>query len=211
MNLDASQRQQIALPAEELACGPGKSFCKTAMNGHWSGDLTTSEGCTVAAYSNDNDSQYNYWQWQPKYANQTSRGNAFLNSSIDTNRFAGRQVRQESFLQGRGQVTSSRNCMAGKLNYLPENQFTPQTTRPLDMSLFAQPSVVPRSCASLTEMNLLDRLAPLPSTPQGIYTPFPADTLPRSDRRLVAEGTTMSSKSYPRFADLKAAQDAMMR
>ena len=215
------QRRELAMPADEIACGPGKSFCKTALDSQWGEDLTTAEGCAIKAYTHDNDSIYNYWQWQPKYSSTMSRGNAFLNSSVDTNRFAGQQVRQESFLQGRGQVTSSRSCMSGKLNYLPESQFQPQDRGTLDMSLYAQSSVVPRSCASLTEINLLDRMAPLPDAPQGMYMPFSADTLTRGDRKLLregastpnskyAEGVTLSTKYVPTFAEMKAAQARLL-
>lgn len=216
------QAEELAQPADALACGPGRSFCKQALTSQWGEDLTTSEGCAVKAYTHDNDGIYNYWQWQPKYSSTPSRGNAFLNSSVDTNRFASRQVRQESFLQGRGQVTSSKSCMDGKLNYLPKSQFDGRTpAAPLDMSLFAQTSVVPRSCASLTEVNLLDRMSPLPGAPQGAYTPFSTETLTRGDRALLAEGgltpeqkyqegVTLSTKRYPTFKELKAAQERLL-
>ena len=218
--LKARQQQDLAQTADHLACGPGRSFCKAALDSQWGEDLTTAEGCAVKAYTHDNDSIYNYWQWQPKYSSDLSKGNAFLNSSVDTNRFAGQQVRQESFLQGRGQVTSAKRCLSGKINYLPETLFQPRPQAPLDMSLFAQPSVVPRSCASLTEVNLLDRIAPLPGAPQGIYTPFAADKLTQADRRLLTEGSwtpeskykegvTLSTKKIPSFREMKAAQDRL--
>ena len=141
-----------------------------------------------------------------------------MNTLEDT--FINIGLEEESFLQGRGQVTSAKRCLSGKINYLPETLFQPRPQAPLDMSLFAQPSVVPRSCASLTEVNLLDRIAPLPGAPQGIYTPFAADKLTQADRRLLTEGSwtpeskykegvTLSTKKIPSFREMKAAQDRL--
>jgi hypothetical protein len=202
----------VEQPASQRLCGPGKSLCRSALDEQWGEDLTTAEPCAAAGHAADNDFLYRYRQWQPDYSSQPSRGNAFLNSSADRNRFGGQQVRQESYLQGRGQVTSSRACSAGKLTYLPDAEFAsqPKPAAGLDMSLFAQPSVVPRSCASVTEVDLQERFGPRRGRAQGIYTPFPAETLPRSDRRLIEEGLTLSTKSYPTYEALKAAQDALL-
>ena len=204
MDLSPEQKAELADP-RKLACGPGESFCRNALKMSYD-DVFTQDECAIATYSQDQDSQYNYWQWQPKYASTTSRGNAFLNSSVGTNRFARKQVLQESFLQARGQVTSSKLCQDSYLTYLPKDQFdaAPPAEGKLDMSLYPQNSVVKRSCASLTETNMLDRVPPAKGSNEGAFRPFPG-----ADRRVYVEGQTLSTKRYASFSDLKAQQEAL--
>jgi hypothetical protein len=190
-----------------VVCGPGKSLCRSALEEQWGEDLTTAEPCAASGHVADNDFLYRYRQWQPQYSSRPSRGSAFHSGSAGTNRFSGVQVRQESYLQGRGQVTSSRSCAAGKLTYLPDAEFAPQPKGAPDMSLFAQPTLVPRSCGSVMEVDLQERLGPQRGRAQGgSTTRMPG----RGDRRLIEEGLTLSTKTYPTYEALKAAQEALL-
>jgi len=188
----------FAADAESLSCGPDSSFCKASLKSSWQ-DTFRADACALESYYADNENQYNYNMWQPSYANTVSRGNAFLNSSNDSNRFAPKQVTQESFLQGRGQVTSNPGCKDGFIRYLPEKVFegAPEQKKPWDMSLFAQPTLAPRSCASLTELDIIDRMKPRAHAFQERYVPHAAQL---KDRKL-AEGVTLSTKKYPDFKE----------
>jgi hypothetical protein len=186
--------------AEALACGPESSFCKASLKSSWQ-DTFRADPCALETYAADNDAQYSYNMWQPSYASDLSRGNAFLNASTDANRFAPKQVTQESFLQGRGQVTSNPGCKGGFIRYLPEKVFegTAETDKkPWDMSLFAQPTLVPRSCSSVTELDLIDRMKPRAHAFQERYMPVAAQL----KERKIPEGVTLSSKKYPNFKEL---------
>ena len=188
--------------AQATACGEGNSFCQTAMRTAYDETLRN-DSCAVESHTADQSKISSYYTWQPKYASKHVRGNAFLNVEADANRFAPKQVTQESFLQGRGQVTWNPRCGASELNYLPETVFPPPAKTEWDMSLFAQQSIVPRSCASITEVNMLDRLRPRPGAYEGAWTPFAGELRPASSRR-VEEGVTLASKTYPKFEDLRA-------
>ena len=189
--------------AQDLACGSDASFCKGAMKSSYQ-ELMRSDSCAIETYSADNEQQYDYNMWLPSYANDVRRGSAFLNASNDTNRFAPKQVTQESFLQGRGQVSSNPNCKAGFLRYLPESVFEqkePAERKPWDMHLFAQPTLVPRSCASITELDIIKRMQPLAEAYQGRYTPLMGDSSHDGSRRKYDEGVTLSTKKYVDFAE----------
>ena len=190
--------------AQNLACGTGASFCKNARKGAYQ-DVMRSDSCAIETYVADNAEHFDYNMWLPSYANDVRRGSAFLNASNDTNRFAPKQVNQESFLQGRGQVTSNPNCKAGFLRYLPEGVFNekePTERKPWDMHHFAQPTIVPRSCASITELDIIKRMQPLAEAYQGRYTPLMAESSGSSGaRRKYDEGVTLSTKRYVDFAE----------
>lgn len=185
--------------AQNVACGADATFCKGALRSSYQ-NVFRSDACAIETYSAENEEQYNYNMWLPSYANKVSRGSAFLNSSNDVNRFAPKQVTQESFLQGRGQVTSNPGCKDGFLCYLPEQVFegaAEKTKAPWDMHLFAQPTIVPRSCASLTELDLIDRLKPLAHAYQERYVPH----IGQPKQTKIQEGVTLSTKKYPDFKE----------
>jgi len=189
--------------ARDLACGPDATFCRGAMKSAWQ-DVLRSDACAVETYVADNEQQFDYNMWLPSYANTVRRGSAFLNASNDTNRFAPKQVTQESFLQGRGQVSSNPNCKAGFIRYLPESVFAEQPSgerKPWDMHLFAQPTLVPRSCASVTELDIIKRMQPLAQSYQGRYTPLLGESSRGSGRRAYEDGVTLSTKKHVSFAE----------
>lgn len=203
MQLGASS---FEVDARRLACGPGQSFCRDTLRESFSNDMR-SDACAIETYSADQDAIADYNFWQPTYANQVQKGNAFLNASNDTNRFAPKQVTQESFLQGRGQVTSNPGCKDGFLCYLPQDQFAQPGAgrKPWDMSLFAQSTLVPRSCASVTEVDLLKRMKPLAGAYQPSYSPLQGDLDPQvRGRKKYEEGVTLSTKNIPSFAETAA-------
>lgn len=189
--------------AQKVACGPGDSFCQSSMRTAYE-DLLRDDSCAVETHTADNSKQANYYFWQPSYANKRIKGNAFLSVEADALRFGAKQVTQESFLQGRGQVMPlNPRCGASELRYTPETVFPPTEKEPWDMSLFSQQSIVPRSCASVTEVNMLQRRSPQPGAYEGAWTPFAAELRPGSSRR-VEEGVTLANKQYPSFVDLHA-------
>jgi len=192
--------------AQSLACGPEGSFCKGALESSYQ-DVLRSDSCAIETHSADNEHHFDYNMWLPSYASTLKRGSAFLNASNDTNRFAAKQVNQESFLQGRGQVSSNPGCKGSNLVYLPEEVFQGDKEHkeraPWEMHLFAQPTLVPRSCASITELDMLKRMKPLAESYQGRFTPLVGNSSHESGgKRKYEEGVTLSSKKYETFADL---------
>ena len=197
----AATQEAFDASARNLACGEDQSFCRGAMKSAYQ-DLLRGDSCAVETYVADSERQFDYNMWLPIYANNVRRGSAFLNASSDTNRFAPKQVKQESFLQGRGQVSSNPNCKAGFLRYLPESIFEDKAPerQPWDMHLFAQPTLVPRSCASVTELDMIQRMKPLAEAYQGRYTPLLGENS-GSARKRYEDGVTLSTKKYVDFAE----------
>lgn len=197
--------------AVESACGEGDSLCSEAIAQNYT-TVLRSDACAIKTENNFNSDMEDYILWVPKYRRKTCDGNAYLNCSADSERFGPKQVTQESFLQGRGQVVDNPNCTAGGVKYLPQSIFT-QEDRPkqVDMSLFSQPTLVPRSCGTLTEVDLQQRTIPIPGAWQGSYSPllavnFENDT-DRSFKRSMKSPKTTSlgnTNKYPEWSDLKA-------
>ena len=204
MHSSAFSNASFNASAQDLACGEDASFCKGAMKSSYQ-ELMRNDSCAVATYVADNEEQFDYNMWQPSYANDLHRGSAFLNASNDTNRFAPKQVTQESFLQGRGQVSSNPNCKSGFLRYLPEGVFNkeePAERKPWDMHLFAQPTIVPRSCSSITELDIIKRMQPLAGAYEGRFTPLMGESsMTSGGKRKYEEGVTLSTKKYVDFAE----------
>lgn len=204
MHSSAFSNASFNANAQDLACGEDASFCKGAMKSSYQ-ELMRNDSCAVATYVADNEEQFDYNMWQPSYANDVRRGSAFLNASNDTNRFAPKQVTQESFLQGRGQVSSNPNCKSGFLRYLPEGVFSkeePAERKPWDMHLFAQPTIVPRSCSSITELDIIKRMQPLAGAYEGRFTPLMGESsMTSGGKRKYEEGVTLSTKKYVDFAE----------
>jgi len=178
--------------AQQIGCGAGSSFCKSAMKSSFQ-DTLRSDACAIETYSAEQDQIFDQIMWLPSYASELQVGSAFLNASVETNRFAPKQVQQESFLQGRGQVSSNPGCKDSALKYLPQELFTAEAAprKPWDMNLFAQPTLVPRSCASVTELDLLKRMKPLAGAYENRFSAF------SGAKRHYDEGVTLSSKRYP--------------
>lgn len=195
--------------AQQLSCGPGDSWCQQSLRSAYD-DVLRSDSCALERRVADSDKFTSYYTWQPTYSSKPSLGSAFLNADGGTNRFGAKQVLQESFLQGRGQVSSNPGCDGSALRYLPETVFPGAPKKEWDMSLFSQQSIVPRSCASVTEVNLLQRMKPRPGSFEGTWRPFPAQPLPEGSRR-IEEGITLANKRYPSYAELRARTAALLQ
>ena len=203
-----------------MACGSGATYCSAAIKGDYE-TVMRADPCAVTTASEFNSNVEDYVLWMPKYRKQTCEGSGYLNCSSDTDRFGPRQVTQESFLQGRGQVTSNRACAAGFLNYLPESQFSEKKEpKERDMTLFAQPTVVPRSCGTLTEVDIQRRLDPLPGAWQGSWSPFVGMQFsdPKADPRApnvasqARKTVTLGSRNkYPDWGELKELSEPYSR
>jgi len=203
----------ILLQSSGVACGEGSSFCAEALNSGYE-TVLRSDPCAVKTATEFNTYVEDYIMWMPKYKRNTCEGNGYLNCSSESERFGPTQVTQESFLQGRGQVTANTGCAAGGVKYLPAAVFTESFSsraKPRDMSLFSQPTVVPRSCGTLTEVDMQKRFLPLPGAWQGSYSPLAnrnlSETLdPRSDANTGRARQTMTlgnRDKYPDWGELK--------
>ena len=200
--MSETRNQQLATP--------GSYQTWSAQGGHQTN--MKADACALATADVVDDYAANYIMWQPNYRKTQCEANGFVNCSVNADRFGPRQVTQESFLQGRGQVTSNPGCTAGFVNYLPESEFSkPSKPKASGMQLFAQPTTTPKSCGTLSEVDLQDRMQKLPGSWQGSWSPFSslklqdgqgptmsAGTLPK--RQTVTLGT---SNKYPEWPDLK--------
>jgi len=216
----AGTSPQLMEESSAVACGEGASFCSESLRNNYE-TVMRSDPCAITTTAEFNNNVEDYVLWVPKYRRKTCEGNGYLNCSADTDRFGPKQVTQESFLQGRGQVTSNRSCTAGGVNYLPSSEF-PREDKPkqTDMSLFAQPTVVPRSCGTLTEVDMQRRIEPLPGGWQGSWSPLVgmqfsdpdadprAPTLASQARQTVSLGT---KQKYPDWGDLKKLSEPYAR
>uniref|UniRef100_A0A6C0C1J4 Uncharacterized protein n=1 Tax=viral metagenome TaxID=1070528 RepID=A0A6C0C1J4_9ZZZZ len=203
--------QQFPNSATRSACGEGDTLCSEALKNDYT-NVLRSDTCAISTENNFNVGVEDYILWVPKYRRKVCEGNAYLNCSADTDRFGPKQITQESFLQGRGQVADNPNCPAGGVKYLPETLFN-QEDKPkqVNMSLFSQPTLVPRSCGTLTEVDLQRRMLPLPGAWQGSFSPLVAVNFEKesaaSERRQMKPTTTTSlgnKNKYPEWTDLKA-------
>lgn len=195
--------------AQDTACGDGSSFCRNSIDSSYQTRFR-SDKCSIQTSANDNTKHSNYVMWLPDYKKHTCDGSGF-HLCDTTSRFGPRSVAQESFLQGRGQVAAGRECFASGLRFLPKDMFDEKKPKKChDMTLFAQNTISRRSCGSVSEMDMTERLRPLPGTYAGAFVPLilNKDSLvPNLTDRLVPEGTTLSNKSYPSWDEIKARQD----
>ena len=194
------------------ACGAGTTYCSESLKNDYDTSMRA-DACTVPTLIDFNSKTEDYVLWVPKYRRKTCEGSGYIKCSADRDRFGPQQVTQESFLQGRGQVTSNRNCNAGFVNYLPESQFPEKNESKLaDMELFAQSTLVPRSCGTLSEVDMQARIDPLPGAWQGSWSPLAnlqfAD--PNADPRLpnlasqARKTVSLGSKNkYPEWHEMK--------
>ena len=186
-----------------IACGDSR-LCAEALVHDYAPTLR-SDPCTIPTEADFNAHVEEYLLWLPKYRRKSCDGSGYLNCAAETERFGPRQVTQESFIQGRGQVTPNPGCPAGGVTYLPENQFDAAEPRRTarDMSLFAQPTTLPRSCGTLTEVDLRHRLQPLPGVWQSSFSPLAGlrSAPPKAaERKTVTLGT---KNKYPDWGELK--------
>jgi hypothetical protein len=196
--------------AQNTACGDGSSFCRNSIDSSYQTRFR-SDKCSIQTSADANEKHSNYAMWLPNYKKKTCEGSGFQNCDL-TNRFGPGEVSKESFLQGRGQTAAGRECFASGLRFLPKDKFPePKPKKSLhDMTLFAQNTISRRSCGSLSETDMTERLRPLPGTYNGAFVPFilSKDSLvPNLTDRLVPEGTTLSNKSYPSWNEIKTRQD----
>ena len=196
--------------ATETACGGDDSYCGLSIQQDYLNRFKQ-ERCAIQSSASDNERQSNYSLWLPDYKKHSCDDNAFQLCDR-TQRFGPRKVLQESFMRGQGQVTGSRECFASKLNYLAEDLFPeekPKKSCATNMSLFGQPTVVKKSCGSVSEVDLLSRYQRLPGVAQDPYVPL----FGRNGQapNALSESRTLSSKNrYPSFQDAKNKQDALL-
>ena len=197
--------------ATQSACGEGDTLCSEAIERDYT-TVLRSDKCSINTENHFNSEVEDYILWVPKYRRKVCEGNAYLNCSADTERFGPKQVTQESFLQGRGQVADNPNCPAGGVKYLPQSLFNKEDVpKQVDMSLFSQPTIVPRSCGTLTEVDMQRRMLPLPGAWQGSFSPLAAVNFDKQtgaqQRHEMKPSTTISLGSvnkYPEWSDLKS-------
>lgn len=199
--LDEASLDPLTLAAGELACGSDPSLCAKALEQHKSTRFL-GDPCAVKGQVQRAKDHSNYIFWQPGYLKSPCEGSGYLN--CDASRFSPKQVRQESFLQARGQVTTSTSCQGG-LRYLPQSEFdapdaTAKDRPPRDMSLYARQTKVPRSCATVTEMDLSDRLRPMPGDYVGTRATLYDGDVPASLSKRTS--ATLSTKKYPSWDEL---------
>lgn len=223
--------------AEQTACGSDDTYCATSMETRYI-DRFRQEPCAIQTSAAVNTRTSNYNLWLPEYKKQPAQNDAFLLSDTSS-RFGPTKVLQESFLQGRGQVTGSKECFASGLKYLPSDVFPdnqPAKTCSSKMNLFPQPTVLRKSCGSLQEVDMLDRLRPLPGIAQDMFLgpTINKGQVPTilnksdafanknsnvqraygsrrdNDDRYGGETRTLSTKTYPTYAEIRKQQhDAM--
>ena len=173
-----------------------------------------SDPCSIQTSASDDEKRANWNFFLPSYRKKPCEGSGY-HLCDTTSRFGPRKVAQESFLQGRGQVTGSRGCFASGLRFLPKDVF-PEDQKPKgchDMTLYARSTQTKKSCGSLSEIDMSQRLRPLPGQYAGAFVPFidnPNSLVPNVTDELVptSKGLTLSSKKYPSWAELKSRQDS---
>ena len=155
-----------------IACGDGTTYCSESLRGEYE-PVLRADPCAISTLSEFNTTVEDYVLWVPKYKRKACQSNAYQNCAADVERFGPRQVTQESFLQGRGQVTSNASCAAGGVRYLPKSEFSGEKpVKPSDMTLYAEPTKTPRSCGTLSEVDMQQRFDSLPGVWQGSWSPF---------------------------------------
>jgi hypothetical protein len=194
----------------DVACGDVPSLCADALALNYETTMR-SDSCALTTLADFNDHLEDYVLWLPKYRRKACEGNGYLNCSADTERFGPKQVKQESFLQGRGQVTSNPGCAAGGITYLPSSEFAAAPApRQTDMTLFAQPTTLPRSCGTLAEVDIQRRVEPLPGAWQGSFSPL-AGMLPLPNDTARKSVTLGTRNKYPDWGELKEQSEPYRR
>lgn len=179
-----------------------------------------SDPCSIQTTASDSEKKSNYFMWLPQYRRRPCEGSGYHLCNTAASRFGPRKVAQESFLQGRGQVTGPRSCFASGLRFLPKDELLPEEegrddNKPKgchDMTLFPRSTQVRKSCGSVSEIDMSQRLRPLPGTFAGAFVPFILDNnslVPNvTDQFVPSSGVTLSSKRYPSWEEIKRKQDS---
>lgn len=201
--------------AQSTGCGPGDSFCRRALDTNYETQMR-SDPCSIQTQASDNEKTSNYFLWLPQYKKRPCEGSGY-HLCDNSSRFGPRKVAQESFLQGRGQVTGPQGCFASGLRFLPKDEFPESKPRGChDMTLFARNTQVRKSCGSVSEIDMTMRLRPLPGSFTGAFVPsilnrnslvpnVTDDFVPGNQSK---KGITLSSKRYPSWREIKARQDS---
>jgi hypothetical protein len=223
---------------EDRVCGRGSSYCRQDFETKYLNSASMDK-CALRAATALNDSVSDYIMWLPKYrtAGQCEASGYLSCGGPEGNRMAPRKIQQESVLQGRGQLLGPRKCPGSQVKYLPPegDVFAPQGSssgapkRCPDMTLYSRPTRLPKSCGSISEVDMNRRYEPLPQAFQGTYAPLtlglPAPTINRPGSRMPAapaayygagsqrrtEGHTLENKSYPTWDSLKRQQEAHLQ
>lgn len=216
--------------AELVGCGPGDSFCARALKSNYDTQLKR-DPCSIVGAAVDDNAMSDYVLWLPEYKKRKCEGSGYHLCNTSS-RFDRKKVAQESFLQGRGQVTGPRGCFSSNLRFLPKSEFEEEDNEKQDnekpkekchdMTLFARSTRTRRSCGSVSEVDMTERMRPLPGEYAGAFVPF---TQQRSlvpnittdilrQRRAqredsLQEGVTLGNKKYPSWQEIKAKQDAL--
>ncbi len=195
--------------AQETACGPGDSFCRRALNTDYETRMK-SDPCSIQTTASDDEKTSNYYLWLAPYRKKPCEGSAYALCD-NSSRFGPRKVAQESFLQGRGQVTGPRGCFASGLRFLPKEEFPddPQPKGCHDMTLFPRSTQVKKSCGSVSEVDMAARIRPLPGQYEGAFVPSILNRnslVPNITDAYGSGGVTLSSKRYPSWGELRQRQ-----
>jgi hypothetical protein len=199
--------------AEATACGPGDSFCSRALGSDFETTMR-SDPCSIQTQASDDEKTSNYQFYRPKYLSRPSEGSGYITADTGATRFGPKKVAQESFLQGRGQVTGPRGCFASGMKFLPEDLFeeAPPKKGCHDMTLYSRSTQTKKSCGSLSEIDMSVRLRPLPGQYAGAFIPnimSNESLVPNvTDTIGGAGGVTLSNKKYPSWEELRAKQDS---
>jgi hypothetical protein len=168
-----------------------------------------SDPCSLQQTARDDEKTSNYILWLPNYKRKQCESSAYSQCDA-TSRFGPQKVAQESFLQGRGQVTGPRGCFASGLRFLPKDVFPTDAGEPQchDMSLYPRQTASKKSCGSVSEVDMTARLRPLPGEYAGAFVPKILDRrslVPNVlDRRVVlTKGITLGNKGYPSWTDIQ--------
>ena len=100
---------EAALQAQSAqeACGSGASYCGGALASEYNAGLRA-DPCSVVTSGELDERREQYVLWMPTYRKGRCQGSGHVSCTAAADRFGPRQVTQESFLQGRGQVSSQR-------------------------------------------------------------------------------------------------------
>ena len=173
-----------------------------------------SDPCSLQQTARDDEKSSNYVLWLPTYKRTKCESSAYAQCD-GSSRFGPKKVAQESFLQGRGQVTGPRGCFASGLRFIPKDVFPEDkpSAQCHDMSLYPRQTASKKSCGSVSEVDMSARLRPLPGEYAGAYVPKILDRrslVPNVLDRLIdlKEGVTLGTKGYPSWQEIEQKRKA---
>lgn len=197
---------------KETACGPGDSYCANNIASAYDVNGRLSP-CSQQQTASDLDKNYAYQVYVPKYRYARCDPIGLTQCSNGADRFGPKALRTEAYLQGRGQIIAARGCFASGVKFMPQELEEPEATekKVIDMHFYSRSTRNRRSCDSLTEIDLLDRLAPLPGARQNPYSPMVGSSAHSSTNALYGttqsagkqEGMTRTNALHPSWGDLR--------